>query len=299
MEPTRHEKKVKKRSPLLKGCLVTLLIILALPIAFLLAGKLYGVFSIKKDSIGVVDIEGVITSSRKINEEIIKFGKNERIKGVVLRINSPGGGVGPSQEIYEEVKKLKAKKAVVAAIGAVGASGGYYVACGADRIVANPGSITGSIGVIIEFLNVRDLVEKIGVKGMVVKSGPMKDVGNPMREMTAEERKMVQGLIDNIYHQFVDAVADARKIERSKVEKIADGRIFSGEQAKKIGLVDFLGNFYDAVDITAKMVGIKGEPEVVYPPKKKFSIFELLKDEAKSIIGQVMSETLFPKIVTR
>ncbi len=289
----------RKRTPFFRGCFIALLIIAAIPLALFMVGSVSNFFSLGKDSIGVVPIEGVITSSKQINEELRRFGKNKKIKGVVLRINSPGGGVGPSQEIYEEVKKLKAKKAVIASIGAVGASGGYYVACGADKIIADPGSITGSIGVIIEFVNLKDLVEKLGVKGMVVKSGPMKDVGNPLRDMTKEERIMVQELIDNIYNQFVDAVADGRKIERTKVMKMADGRIFSGEQAKRKGLVDFLGNFYDAVDIAARMVGIKGEPNIVYPPKKKFSIIELIKGEVESIIGQVMSETVIPKIVTR
>ncbi len=289
----------KKRSPFLRGCFISFLIIAAIPLGLIMAGKIGNLFMMAKDSIGVIPIEGVITSSKEINEELRRFGKNKRIKGVVLRINSPGGGVGPSQEIYEEVKKLKGKKAVIASIGAVGASGGYYIACGADRIIADPGSITGSIGVIIEFVNLKDLVEKLGVRGMVVKSGPMKDVGNPMREMTQEERTMVQELINNIYNQFVDAVADGRKIERTKVLKMADGRIFSGEQAKGKGLVDFLGNFYDAVDIVSQMVGIKGEPNIVYPPKKKISIIELIKGEVESIIGQVMSETVIPKFVTR
>jgi protease-4 len=196
------------------------------------------------------------------------------------------------------VKRLRDKKVVVASIGAVGASGGYYIACGANKIVANPGSITGSIGIIMEFINVKELVEKLGMKGMVVKSGPLKDVGNPLREMTGEEKKFLKTLIDNIHVQFVEAVADGRKLERSKVEVIADGRIFSGFQAKELGLIDFLGNFYDAIDISAKISGIKGEPHLVYPPKKKISIIDLIKEEAKSIIEKVVLEVIFPSFVT-
>lgn len=292
-----QERRIRKRSPLLRGCLILLAVIAGFLILMKLVGKVGGKLA-GIENVGVVKIEGIITDSASINESIRKFGKDENIKAIVLRINSPGGGVGPSQEIYEEVKKLRDKKVVVASIGAVGASGGYYIACGADKIVANPGSITGSIGVIMEFLNLKELIEKLGMKGMVVKSGPLKDVGNPLRDMTEEERKLLKTLIDNIHYQFVDAVADGRKLERSKVEVIADGRIFSGEQAKELGLVDILGNFYDAIDVSAKISGIKGEPRLVYPPKKKISIIDLIKDEAKSIIERILLQMIFPTYAT-
>lgn len=292
-----QERRIRKRSPLLRGCLILLAVIAGFLILMKLVGKVGGKLA-GIENVGVVKIEGIITDSASINESIRKFAKDENIKAIVLRINSPGGGVGPSQEIYEEVKKLRDKKVVVASIGAVGASGGYYIACGADKIVANPGSITGSIGVIMEFLNLKELIEKLGMKGMVVKSGPLKDVGNPLRDMTEEERKLLKTLIDNIHYQFVDAVADGRKLERSKVEVIADGRIFSGEQAKELGLVDILGNFYDAIDVSAKISGIKGEPRLVYPPKKKISIIDLIKDEAKSIIERILLQMIFPTYAT-
>lgn len=292
-----QERRLRKRSPLLRGCLILLAVIAGFLILMKLVGKVGGKLS-GIENVGVVKIEGIITDSATINESIRKFAKDENIKAIVLRINSPGGGVGPSQEIYEEVKKLRDKKVVVASIGAVGASGGYYIACGADKIVANPGSITGSIGVIMEFLNLKELIEKLGMKGMVVKSGPLKDVGNPLRDMTEEERELLKTLIDNIHYQFVDAVADGRKLERSKVEIIADGRIFSGEQAKELGLVDILGNFYDAIDVSAKISGIKGEPRLVYPPKKKISIIDLIKDETKSIIEKVLLQVIFPTYAT-
>lgn len=292
-----QERRIRKRSPLLRGCLILLAVIAGFLILMKLVGKFGGKLA-GIENVGVVKIEGIITDSASINESIRRFAKDENIKAIVLRINSPGGGVGPSQEIYEEVKKLRDTKVVVASIGAVGASGGYYIACGADKIVANPGSITGSIGVIMEFLNLKELIEKLGMKGMVVKSGPLKDVGNPLRDMTEEERELLKTLIDNIHYQFVDAVADGRKLERSKVEVIADGRIFSGEQAKELGLVDILGNFYDAIEVSAKISGIKGEPRLVYPPKKKISIIDLIKDEAKSIIERVLLQVIFPTYAT-
>jgi protease-4 len=176
-------------------------------------------------------------------------------------------------------------------MGALAASGGYYIACGADKIFANPGTITGSIGVLMQFVNVKDLIEKIGVKGFVIKSGSFKDTGSPVREMSPEERKILQTVIDNVHSQFVNAVAEGRKIPRESVLAIADGRILSGEQAKELGLVDVLGNQEDAVAEAGKMAKIEGEPRVVTPPRKKFSILDLLREEAKSIIDEKITQT--------
>jgi protease-4 len=242
------------------------------------------------DKVAVLPVTGLIADSEGTIDQLKKFAKDDSVKAIVLRINSPGGGVGPSQEIYEEVKKLKGKKVVVASMGALAASGGYYIACAAQKIYANPGTITGSIGVIMQFVNVRDLIEKIGLKGMVVKSGAFKDIGSPLREMKAEERELLQGVIDNVHSQFIGAVAEGRKMERESVAKIADGRIFSGEQAKSLGLVDAIGNLEDAVADAGKLAKIEGEPRVITPPKKKLSILELLKEEAKSIIGDKLAE---------
>jgi protease-4 len=242
------------------------------------------------DKVAVLPITGLIADSESTIDQLKKFAKDDSIKAIVLRINSPGGGVGPSQEIHEEVKKLNGKKVVVASMGALAASGGYYIACAAQKIYANPGTITGSIGVIMQFVTVKDLIEKIGLKGMVVKSGAFKDIGSPLREMKAEERDLLQGVIDNVHSQFIVAVAEGRKMERESVAKLADGRIFSGEQAKSLGLVDALGNLEDAVTEAGKLAKIEGEPRVVTPPKKKLSILELLKEEAKSIIGDKLTE---------
>jgi protease-4 len=227
------------------------------------------------DKIAVVNIRGVITSSRDIVAQIDTFKEDDDVKAIILRINSPGGGVGPSQEIYREVLRAKEKKKIIASMESVGASGGYYVACASDVIVANPGTITGSIGVVMEFSNVEDLLKKIGFRSYVIKSGKHKDIGSPLREMTPEERLILQGVIDNVHSQFVRAVAEGRNMEEGKVRRIADGRIFSGEQAKELGLIDRLGGLQDAIEIAAEMVGIKGKPTVIYP-KRKISLYELL-----------------------
>jgi protease-4 len=238
-------------------------------------GYVYG----KGDKIGVIEISGIIKESKPIIDDIIRFRKNESIKAVVIRIDSPGGGVGVSQEIYEEVKKLKREynKKVVVSMGSVAASGGYYIACASDKIVANPGTITGSIGVIAEFFSMEELLDKIGLKGYVVKSGKYKDIGSPFRKMSKEEKALIKNVIDDVHEQFVEAVAEGRNLKKDYVYKIADGRIFSGRQAKKLGLVDYLGNMQDAIDLATKLSKIKGEPEIIYS-KKKRSLLDLLID---------------------
>ena len=246
-----------------------------------------------RDKIGVVEVKGVIMESRPIVDQLIKFKKNRRVRGIVLRIDSPGGGVAPAQEIYEEVGKIKREKKVVASIESVGASGGYYIACAADRIVANPGTITGSIGVITEFVNVEQLLQKIGLKSFVIKSGKHKDIMSPTREPTEEDKKILQEVIDNIHNQFIDAVADGRKLDREKVVEIADGRIFSGQQARDLGLVDSLGNFQDAVALAAQLAGIEGEPSIVYAEKKKPSLLDFFVQEAISRVSDELKKKEF------
>jgi protease-4 len=241
------------------------------------------------DKIAIVEIKGVISQSSWIIEELQQYLADDRVKAIILRIDSPGGGVGPSQEIYREVMKIKLKKKVVTSMGSVAASGGYYVACASDLIVANPGTITGSIGVIMQFSNFEELLKKIGIKGMVLKSGEHKDIGSHFREMTPEEKAIMQEVLDNVHQQFIQAVADGRKLDRSKVIQVADGRILTGEQAKNLGLVDQMGNLQDTIDITAKMVGIVGKPTVLYP-KKRFSIWELLMRDMVSAIIDVLNE---------
>jgi protease-4 len=242
------------------------------------------------ERVGVVEVKGIIVESKPIVDQLIRFKKNRNIKGIILRIDSPGGGVAPAQEIYEEIGKIKKEKRVVASMESVGASGGYYIACAADRIVANPGTITGSIGVITEFVNVEELLRKVGVKSFVVKSGKHKDIMSPTREPTEEDRKILQEVIDNIHNQFIDAVAKGRKIDREKIAEIADGRIFSGQQARDLGLVDVLGNFQDAVSLTAQLAGIEGEPAIVYAEKKKPSLLDFFVQETISRVADELQK---------
>lgn len=272
-----------RRHPFLTGFVV----ILSLCIFFIVCLWALGQFGLLRDigvtggdKIVVLDIEGIITESRPIIEKLNRYKDNNQIKAIVIRIDSPGGGVGPAQEIYEELIKLRDDKSLVVSMGSVAASGGYYIASAAHRIVANPGTITGSIGVIIEFANVEELLGKIGLKSVVIKSGKYKDLLSPTRNIYEEERILLQGVIDNIHSQFIEAVALGRDMPREKVVAIADGRIFSGEQAKQLGLVDELGNLQDAVKSAAEMAGIKGKPNVIYPEKKRPSIWEFLIEES-------------------
>jgi protease-4 len=231
-----------------------------------------------RDRIALVRIEGPILDSQSAVDEIKDYGKDSSIKAVLLRIDSPGGAVAPSQEIYSEVKKVAARKPVVVSMGSVAASGGYYIACPATRIVANPGTLTGSIGVIMEIPNIEGLLNKIGVKTEVIKSGKNKDIGSAFRAMKPEERRLLQAVMDNVHEQFIKAVAEGRKMKIADVRAIADGRIFTGEQAVREGLVNELGTLEDATKITAKLAGIKGEPEVV-SKKDKFSIVDILRNK--------------------
>jgi len=234
--------------------------------------------------IAVVEINGVITDSKEINKQIISMGDRDDVKAIVLRIDSPGGGVAASQEVYEEIKKVAKKKKVVASLGSAAASCGYYIPVATDKIVANPGTITGSIGVIMEFTDLHQILDKIGVKGYVVKSGRFKDIGSPFRSMEKDEKRLLTALVKDVYGQFVDVVSENRGIERDKVKKIADGRIFTGRSALKMGYVDKLGNFQDAVALAASMTNIKGKPLLIYPEKKKGIIDIFLGANVKGMI---------------
>lgn len=228
------------------------------------------------DKVGVVEIKGLITDPRFTVDSIVKFRKDKGVKAIVLRIESPGGAVGPAQEIYQEVKKASKVKKVVASMGSVAASGGYYITSAADKIFANPGTVTGSIGVVAEFPNVEELLKKVGLKAVVIKSGDFKDIGSPLREMTPEEREIMKGVINGVHRQFIQAVAEGRDLPVEAVEQIADGRIFTGERAKELGLIDQLGNLQDAIASASELVGIKGEPHVIYSEKKRPSILDFI-----------------------
>jgi protease-4 len=245
------------------------------------------------ESVGVVEIDGTITHAQNIIREIRKFREDDKIKAIVVRIDSPGGAVGPSQEIYREIRKTIGTKKVVASMGAVAASGGYYIACAADGIVASPGTITGSIGVIMGFTNFRKLLDKIGMVPVVIKSGRYKDTGSPTRAMRDDERELLQSIIDSVREQFVNAIAVGRKMDRAQVEKLADGRIFTGEEAKSRGLVDRLGNFEDALQWAGKLGGIKGPVVPVYARDKKLSLLRYLISSATS---ELISKVVRPDI---
>lgn len=241
------------------------------------------------NKIGVIPIHGAIKDPDRITQQLITFRKDSQIKAIILKINSPGGGVGPSQEIYSETRRTAQTKRVVASLGSLAASGAYYIASAADKIIANPGTLTGSIGVLMEFIRVEELLNKIGIEMEVIKSGEFKDIGSPNRKMTDRERKLLMNLIEDIRNQFVTAVAQGRNMPREKVLELADGRIFSGREAKELGLVDFLGNFQDAVNIAKRMAHIKGEVKLVYPERKKRSLLWnfLFRDLAEFIINRI------------
>jgi protease-4 len=234
-----------------------------------------------KNKIALIRIEGPIFDSKEPVKEIKEYAKTASIKAIVLRIDSPGGAVAPSQEIYDEVKRAATKKKIVVSMGSIAASGGYYIAAPSSKIIANPGTLTGSIGVIMELPNFEGLMDKIGIKTEIIKSGKHKDMGSGFRGIKKEERAILQGVMDNVHKQFIKAVAEGRKLEIEEVKKIADGRIFTGEQAVKYGLVDQLGSLEDAIKTAAKMVGIKDEPEVV-TKDYRFSLFDILKNKFSS-----------------
>jgi protease IV len=254
-----------------------------------------GGFSAGGDRIAVVPVEGVIDDemAKTVNRHLKQYGDDSRVKAIILRIDSPGGGVSASEEIYREVKRVMVdkKKKVVVSMASVAASGGYYIACPADKIFANKGTITGSIGVIAEWINYKGLAEWAKLKPVVFKSGEFKDTGSPTRELTEADKKYFQGMIDEFYNQFVGAVTDGRQgkgeagaeMTRERIVKLADGRVYTGETAKKNGLVDEIGNYEDAVKATATLAQIKGEPQIVTPPKQKegLSLLDLLLGATK------------------
>ncbi|MEO0215469.1 MAG: signal peptide peptidase SppA [candidate division WOR-3 bacterium] len=233
-------------------------------------------------NIGVIEIEGIIDSAKRIVRDIKRFDEDPAIPAVIIRVDSPGGGVAASQEIYNQIKQLKETKKVVVSMGALAASGGYYVSLPAHLIVANPGTITGSIGVIMEFPVLEELMKKLGINFEVIKSREHKDIGSPFRKMSDREKKLLQDVVSDVYEQFVDAVIENRNLPKDSVLQFADGRILSGRQAKELGLVDTLGSFEDAVRIAGDMVGIK-KPYLIYPPKR-FSIIQLLTEPVERII---------------
>jgi len=211
----------------------------------------------------------------------------------VIRIDSPGGAVGPSQEIFREIRKTSKSKKVVASMGSIAASGGYYIAAGTDGIVANPGTITGSIGVIMGFTNYQKLLSKIGLVPIVIKSGEYKDMGSPVREMKPEEKRILKEFARKIHRQFIQDIVEGRKMEKAKVKSLADGRIFTGKESKELGLVDRIGNLEDAVEWAGRLGGIKGKISTVYAREKKFSLINYITDSsAKALLNRITDPSL-------
>jgi protease-4 len=277
-----------KKRPFLMALLTLGAIFLFFLLLIVVVGKMSGRSSrfVLGDKVGYVTIAGAITTSEKIIEQIDNFKEDGSVKAIVLRVNSPGGGVSPSQEIYDAVKAAAAVKPVVVSMGSVAASGGYYIAVPAQRILANPGTITGSIGVIMQFTNVEELLGKVGLKNQVVKSGLHKDIGSPVRPMSSADREILQSLIDDVYAQFVQAVAESRQMDPGKVRQLADGRIFTGRQALEAGLVDQLGGYQEAIRVAAELAGIQGKPKVVYPAADKQELLEYFIQETAQLVKQ-------------
>jgi protease-4 len=236
------------------------------------------------EKIAVVDLKGVISSSEDVVRQVKKYREDRAIKAILLHIDSPGGGVVASQEMYEEVRKTRdGGKPVVVSMGSLAASGGYYVACGASRLVANRGTLTASIGVISEFLQLHDALAKLGIDVKTIKSGKLKDAGSPVRKMNEDDERYFQSLMDNVHQQFIAVVEKERKMSHEAVVALADGRVFTGEEAVSMGLVDTLGTFEDAVKITAMLGGIHGEPSIVKERKRQSWLIPLLGDMGETV----------------
>ena len=269
---------------LLGGGAFVLLLIVALSLVLAYGGGDSGDFAFT-NRIQVVDIEGVLSDSRPIIEQLKRYEDSKSVPAILLNVDSPGGGVAASQEIYTEIKRLREKKhkIVVAYMSSVGASGAYYVSCPADRIIANPGTIVGSIGVIAEWVNYGDLFQWAKLKDVTFKTGEFKDTGSPTRPLTDREKEYFQGLIDEMYVDFVDAVAKGRKMDVEAVRAIADGRVFTGRDAKEKKLIDEIGNFQDAVDQTAMLAGISGKPNLLRSVRERVTVLDLLTGDVSKL----------------
>ncbi len=263
-----------------KACIyITIFLVLLVVVSLVLTAVGRHPTAVLKSRVGLVTIEGVLgvdINTKDVIDDLKEFREDSSVKAVVVRINSPGGSVAPSQEIYESVRKLSTEKSVVVSMDALAASGGYYIAVAADKIFANPGTMTGSIGVIMEVPNVEGLMEKVGLRTEVIKSGQHKDLASMFRTMTDADRAVLQGVLDDVHGQFIDAVAEGRGMPTDQVRELADGRVFTGRQAHEAGLVDVLGTLEDAVAEAGRMAGIEGEPDVV-TREKRFSLRDLLR----------------------
>ena len=246
--------------------------------AFALNSGISSSIASSRGNIGVVEVTGPIMSSKKTIQDLKAFREDDAIKAIILRVDSPGGGIGPSQEIYRELMKTRTEKPVIASMGSVAASGGYYIACAAQGIVANSGTITGSIGVIMEYANIERIAEKIGIAPVVIKSGEYKDMGSPLRELKESEKKLFQNLVDELHAQFVSDAAAARNIKTDVMAKLADGRVYTGQTAMKHKLVDRIGNLDDALQWAGQIAGVEEKLTPVYAKDDKMTLFKKLTE---------------------
>lgn len=264
-----------------------LIALVVVMVVVILAGSFFFILALLKESgdsfflgnaVALVEIEGLVLSGKRVISELEHYRKAESVAAVVVRIDSRGAGVVPAHEIYKQIQRISEEgKPVVASMGGVAASGGYYVACAADKIVANPGTITGSIGVIMEFPNVQELFRKVGLRFETIKSGKYKDIGSPTREMTGDERKMLGEVVQDSWEQFIRIVSKERNLPIEEVIEVADGRLISGTRAKELGLIDDLGTLRDAIALAGELAGIEGEPKVL-KKKKALRILDLFSD---------------------
>jgi protease-4 len=280
-----------RRHPYLFFIITTSIVSFSFIIMMSLIFKIGGTGSefVSGEKVGIIEIIGVITDSKEIIENIKKYREDDSIKAIVLRIDSPGGGVGPSQEIFHEIQKTAKQKKVISSMGAVAASGGYYIAAGSTGIMANPGTITGSIGVIMGYTNFQKIFKTIGLTPVVIKSGEFKDMGSPVREMTEKEKKLLQNFVSKIHRQFVKDASKGRSMDFQKMMSLADGRIYTGEEGKELGLIDRLGNLEDAIEWAGRLGGIKGKISRVYPEEKGIN---LLREFLNSSVRQMLEDTL-------
>ncbi len=289
----------QRRDWIVGASVVCGMIILIMMMTFILRTRSSGEIRLdsKGEKIAIIELTGPIYDSRRFVRQFKRFGEHSSVKAIVFRIESPGGGVAASQEVYESVRRAReAGKPVVASFGSVAASGGYYVACGADTIVANPGTTTGSIGVIAQFVNMEELFDKVGIQYDVIKSGRYKDMGTPHRSLLPQEKALLQSWVDDAHEQFVKVVEIERGLELSHVRRLADGRVFTGNQAHQEGLVDILGDYQMAIDVAASMAGIEGEPVLVKERQRRITLFDLLFQRLEGLIrgsGGVTLEYLY------
>jgi protease-4 len=285
---------LKRKRSFGKSFLIFLGVIFLFMVVSSIIGSFFSDGIMESDNqIAIVEIKGMISESRATVQQLRKFQHNPKVKGIIVRIDSPGGAVGPSQEIYNAVARIRDEgdKKIFASLGSVAASGGYYIASAADTIFANPGTLTGSIGVIMAFSNIQDLIEKIGIRPEVIKSGAFKDAGSPVRSISKEERKLLQNLVDDVHQQFVEDVAKGRNLPNEDIGRLADGRVYTGRQAFELKMVDRMGGLQDAIDLLATQAGIEGAPKIVQEEEKVPFMDWLLQ----SSIRKNLTETLSPQ----